>query len=45
MEELKTKLKILIKKKKDLLTICKELDLKDYEVIEQRKDKEKWRNE
>ena len=33
MEELKTKLKILINKKKDLLTICKELDLKDYEVI------------
>jgi len=33
MEELKAKLKILINKKKDLLTICKELDLKEYEVI------------
>ena len=32
-KELKNKLKYLINKKKDLLTICKELDLKDYEVI------------
>ena len=32
-EELKNKLKYLINKKKDLITICKELDLKDYEVI------------
>lgn len=32
-DELKSKLKILISKKKDLLTICKELELKDYEVI------------
>lgn len=32
-KELKNKLKYLINKKKDLLTICKELELKDYEVI------------
>ena len=33
MEELKRKLKYLISKKKDLVTICEELELKDYEVI------------
>ena len=33
MEELKVKLKYLISKKKDLKTICEELELKDYEVI------------
>ena len=33
MEELKAKLKFLISKKKDLREICKELELKDYEVI------------
>lgn len=32
-KELKNKLKYLINKKKDLLTICEELELKDYEVI------------
>ena len=32
-KELKNKLKYLINKKKDLVTICQELDLKDYEVI------------
>ena len=32
-KELKNKLKYLINKKKDLLEICNELDLKDYEVI------------
>ena len=32
-KELKNKLKYLINKKKDLLTICNELELKDYEVI------------
>ena len=31
--EIKNKLKHLINKKKDLVTICQELDLKDYEVI------------
>ena len=31
--ELKNKLKFLINKKKDLKTICDELELKDYEVI------------
>ena len=33
MEELKSKLKILIHKKKDFKTICEELELKDYEVL------------
>lgn len=33
MNELKNKLKYLINKKKNLLEICKELELKDYEVI------------
>lgn len=33
MEELKAKLKYLVSKKKDLKTICEELELKDYEVI------------
>lgn len=33
MKELKNKLKYLINKKKDLATICQELELKDYEVI------------
>lgn len=33
MEELKKRIKVLINKKKDLLAICKELELKDYEVI------------
>lgn len=32
-KELKNKLKYLINKKKDLATICQELELKDYEVI------------
>lgn len=32
-KELKNKLKYLINKKKDLVTICQELELKDYEVI------------
>lgn len=32
-KELKNKLKYLINKKKDLVTICQELKLKDYEVI------------
>lgn len=32
-KELKDKLKYLINKKKDLATICEELELKDYEVI------------
>jgi len=32
-KELKNKLKYLINKKKDLQTICAELELKDYEVI------------
>lgn len=32
-EELKKKLKYLISKKKNLKTICEELELKDYEVI------------
>lgn len=32
-KELKNKLKYLINKKKDLVTICDELELKDYEVI------------
>lgn len=32
-KELKNKLKYLISKKKDLVTICQELELKDYEVI------------
>ena len=32
-KELKNKLKYLINKKKDLQTICEELELKDYEVI------------
>lgn len=32
-KELKNKLKYLVNKKKDLVTICQELDLKDYEVI------------
>lgn len=32
-KELKNKLKYLINKKKSLIDICKELDLKDYEVI------------
>jgi len=32
-KELKNKLKYLINKKKDLLTICEELQLKNYEVI------------
>lgn len=32
-KELKNKLKYLINKKKDLSTICNELELKDYEVI------------
>lgn len=32
-KELKNKLKYLINKKKDFLTICSELNLKDYEVI------------
>lgn len=32
-KELKNKLKYLINKKKDLVTICEELELKDYEVI------------
>lgn len=33
MKELKDKLRFLINKKKDLITICEELKLKDYEVI------------
>lgn len=33
MNELIGKLKYLINKKKDLMTICQELELKDYEVI------------
>ena len=33
MDELKKKLKQLIKKRKDLVDICTELELKDYEVI------------
>ncbi len=33
MEELKRKIKYLISKKKDLKTICEELELKDYEVL------------
>lgn len=33
MEETINKLKYLINKKKDFLTVCKELELKDYEVI------------
>lgn len=32
-KELKNKLKYLVNKKKDLVTICQELNLKDYEVI------------
>lgn len=32
-EELKNKLRILVNKKKNLKTICEELELKDYEVI------------
>ena len=32
-KELKNKLKYLINKKKDLSTICRELELKDYEVV------------
>lgn len=32
-KELKNKLKYLINKKKDLVSICQELELKDYEVI------------
>ena len=32
-KELKNKLKYLINKKKDLSTICRELELKDYEII------------
>lgn len=32
-KELKNKLKYLISKKKDFVTICQELELKDYEVI------------
>lgn len=32
-KELKDKLKYLINKKKDLVSICQELELKDYEVI------------
>lgn len=33
MKEIKDKIKYLINKKKDLITICNELELKDYEVI------------
>lgn len=33
MEELKSKLKFLIHKKKDFKAICEELELKDYEVL------------
>lgn len=33
MKEIKDKLRFLINKKKDLITICEELKLKDYEVI------------
>lgn len=32
-KEIKNKLKYLINKKKDFATICKELELKDYEII------------
>lgn len=32
-KEIKNKLKYLINKKKDFTTICKELELKDYEVV------------
>lgn len=32
-KEIKNKLKYLINKKKDFATICKELELKDYEVV------------
>ena len=33
MNELKNKLKYLINKRKSLLEICEELELKDYEII------------
>ena len=32
IKDLKSKLKYLVKKGKDIATICKELDLNDYEV-------------